>query len=57
MLAIERYKAGEASLGKATELAGLSVGDMRPTLERYGIKSNLESRTYLEALENLKKAW
>ena len=57
MLAIETYKNGEASLGKAAELAGLSVGDMMATLEQYGVKSNLEVEDYLEGLENLKKVW
>ena len=57
MLAIEKYKNGEASLGKAAELAGLSVGDMMTTLEQYGVKSNLEVEDYLEGLDNLKKAW
>ena len=57
MLAIERYKNGEASLGKAAELAGLSVGDMMTTLEQYGVKSNLEVEDYLEGLDNLKKVW
>ena len=57
MLAIEKYKNGEASLGKASELAGHSVGDMMATLEQYGIKSNLEVEDYLDGLENLKKVW
>ena len=57
MLAVEKYKNGEASLGKAAELAGLSVGDMMTTLEQYGVKSNLEVEDYLEGLDNLKKVW
>jgi len=57
MLAIEKYKNGEASLGKAAELAGLSVGDMMTNLEQYGVKSNLEVEDYLEGLDNLKKVW
>jgi len=57
MFAIEKYKNGEASLGKAAELAGLSVGDMMTTLEQYGVKSNLEVEDYLEGLDNLRKVW
>ena len=57
MLAIEKYKNGEASLGKAAELAGLSVGDMMTNLEQYGVKSNLEVEDYIEGLDNLKKVW
>ena len=57
MLAIDRYKNGQVSLGKAAELAGLSVGDMMTTLEEYGVKSNLEVEDYLEGLEKLRKIW
>ncbi len=57
MLAIERYKNGEASLGRAAEMAGLSVGQMMAVLARYGVKSNLEREDYLQGLENLKRAW
>jgi len=57
MLAIERYRKGEASLGKAAELAGLSVGRMITVLAEYGVQSNLETEDYLEGLKNLRKAW
>ena len=57
MLAIDKYKKGQASLGNAAELAGLSVGKMMTTLEEYGVKSNLEVDDYLQGLENLRKAW
>lgn len=55
MLAIEKYKKGEASLGKAAELAGLSVGQMITLLAEYGVPSNLETEDYLQGLENLRK--
>ena len=32
LLAVERYKAGDASLGKAAQVAGLSVGQMMTLL-------------------------
>ena len=57
MLAIEKYKTGEASLGKAAELAGLSVGQMITRLAEYGVQSNLEKEDYLQGLENLRKVW
>lgn len=57
MLAIEKYKKGEASLGKAAEIAGLSVGQMITMLAEYGVESNLEKEDYLKGLENLKKVW
>ncbi|HEY2934426.1 MAG TPA: UPF0175 family protein [Acidobacteriota bacterium] len=57
MLAMESYRNGEVSLGKAAELAGLSVGQMMTTLAEYGIKCNLEKEDYLAGLENLRKVW
>lgn len=57
MLAVERYKSGEASLGKAAELAGLPVGQVITLLAEYGVKSNLEKEDYLQGLGHLRKAW
>ena len=57
MLAIEKYKKGEASLGRAAELAGLTVGQMMTLLEEYGVESNLDKEDYLKGLENLRRVW
>ncbi len=57
MLAIEKYKSGEASLGRAAELAGLTIGQMMTLLAEYGVESNLEKEDYLKGLENLRRAW
>lgn len=57
MLAIEKHKKGQASLGKAAELAGLSVGQMITLLAEYGVPSNLETEDYLQGLEHLRKVW
>ncbi len=57
MLAIEKYKTGQASLGRAAELAGVSLGQMITLLAEYGVPSNLETEDYLEGLENLRKTW
>ena len=57
MLAIEKYKKSEASLGRAAELAGLTVGQMMTLLEEYGVESNLEKEDYLKGLENLRRVW
>lgn len=57
MLAIEKYKNGEASLGKAAELAGVPIGQMITVLAEYGVKSNLEKEDYLKGLEHLRRAW
>ena len=57
MLAVERYKKNQVSLGRAAELAGQNLGDMINTLAEYGVKSNLEKEDYLKGLENLRKVW
>lgn len=57
MLGIEKYKNGQASLGKAAEFAGLSVGRMITLLAEYGVPSNLETDDYLQGLEHLRKVW
>lgn len=57
MLAIENYRKGRASIGKAAELAGVSISEMISILADFGIKSNLNYDDYLEGLENIKKGW
>jgi len=42
VLALERYKKGEASLGKAAELAGVRVGEMMTILAEFGVESRVE---------------
>jgi predicted HTH domain antitoxin len=57
LLAVERYRKGEASLGKAAELAGLPVGQMMTILTEFGVESRIEKEDYLQGLENLAKVW
>jgi predicted HTH domain antitoxin len=57
LLAVEKYKKREASLGKAAEIAGLPIGRMVTLLADYGVESNLEKEDYLEGLQNLRKVW
>jgi predicted HTH domain antitoxin len=57
LLAVERYKKGDASLGKAARLAGLSVGQMMTLLADFGVESTIERDDYLEGLKNLTKVW
>ena len=57
LLAVERYKQGEASLGKAAELAGLPVGQMMTILTEFGVESRIEKEDYLQGLNNLAKVW
>jgi predicted HTH domain antitoxin len=56
-LAVERYKKGNASLGKAAQLAGLSVGQMMTLLAEFGVESRMEKDDYFEGLKNLANAW
>jgi predicted HTH domain antitoxin len=57
LLAVERYKKGEASLGKAAELAGLPVGQMMTILTEFGVESRIEDAEYLQSLHHLAKVW
>ena len=57
LLAVERYKSGEASLGRAAELAGVPVGQMMTILTEFGVESRLEKEDYLKGLKNLQKVW
>jgi predicted HTH domain antitoxin len=57
LLAIERYRKGEASLGRAAEMAGLPVGQMMTILAEFGIESRIEKDDYLQGLKNLARVW
>src|SRR2546425_6158048 len=57
LLAVERYKKGEASLGRAAELAGVPVGHMMTILTEFGVESRIQDEDYLQGLESLRKAW
>ena len=57
LLAVERYKKGEASLGRAAELAGLPLGRMMTILTEFGVESRIEKEDYLLGLENLANVW
>jgi predicted HTH domain antitoxin len=57
LLAVERYRSGEASLGKAAELAGLPVGQMMTILTEFCVESRIEKADYLQGLQYLAKVW
>ena len=57
LFAVERYKKGEASLGRAAELAGLPLGQMMTILTEFGVESRLEKEDYLQGIHNLRKVW
>ena len=57
LFAMERYKKGEASLGRAAELAGIPVGQMMTLLTEFGVQSRIEDGDYLQGLAAIRKAW
>lgn len=57
MLAIERYKAGEASLEKAARIAGLSISKTMDILKEHGVEANLEYEDYLKSLKTIRSIW
>ena len=57
LLAVERYRKGEASLGKAAEVAGLPVGQMMTLLGEFGVRSRIDREDYRQSLANLAKVW
>ena len=57
LFAVERYKKGVASLGRAAELAGVPLGQMMTILTEFGVESRLEKEDYLQGLKNLQRVW
>jgi len=57
LFAVEQYKKGEASLGKAAELAGVAVGQMMTILSDFGVESRIEDDDYRRGVEGLREAW
>jgi predicted HTH domain antitoxin len=57
LLALEKYRKGEASLGKAAEVAGLPVGQMMTLLGEFGVRTRIDQQDYRQSLENLAKVW
>ena len=57
LFAMERYKKGDASLGRAAELAGVPVGQMMTLLSEFGVQSRIEDEDYLQGLAAIRKVW
>jgi predicted HTH domain antitoxin len=57
LLAVEKYRKGESSLGKAAEVAGLPVGQMMTLLGEFGVRSRIDQEDYRQSLANLAKVW
>ena len=56
LFAMERYKKGDVSLGRAAELAGVPVGQMITLLSEFGVQSRIEDEDYLQGLAAIRKA-
>jgi len=54
---VEKYRKGEASLGKAAEVAGLPLGQMMTLLGEFGVQAKIDQEEYRQSLENLTKVW
>jgi predicted HTH domain antitoxin len=57
LLAVEKYRKGEASLGKAAKVAGLPVGQMITLLGEFGVQSRIDLEDYRQSLGNLARVW
>jgi predicted HTH domain antitoxin len=57
LLAVEKYRKGEASLGKAAQIAGLPVGQMMTLLGEFAVRVKIDQEDYRQSLENLAKVW
>lgn len=57
MLGVERYRQKKALLGKASELAGIPVGEMIEILADYGVTGNLDAEDYRQGLAHLREVW
>jgi predicted HTH domain antitoxin len=57
LLAVEKYKKGDASLGKAAAVAGLPLGQMMTLLGEFGVRSRIDTEDYRQSLANLAKVW
>ena len=57
MLAVERYRNGVASLGRAAEIAGVPIGQMMSILAEFAVESRIEQEDYLRGLEGLRRVW
>ena len=52
---LKNYSEGKISLGKASEIAGISISEMIDLLAKFGIKSSITYEDYLEGQKNAEK--
>lgn len=51
-LAMEQYRRGKISIGKAAQKAGLTISEMMDKLAEFGVKSPVTKEQYLLGLKN-----
>lgn len=54
-LAMEQYRKGKVSIGKAAQKAGLTISEMMDKLAEFGVKSPVTKEQYLLGLKNAEK--
>ena len=57
MLALEKYKSGEASIEKSARIAGVSISKMLDIMKEHNVAANLEEEDYFKSLKTIRKAW
>ncbi|MEK6907184.1 MAG: UPF0175 family protein [Nanoarchaeota archaeon] len=55
MIAIKLYKEKKISIGKASDIAGISISEMIDILSKFGLNSNLTLEDFKESLKIAKK--
>lgn len=55
--AVNKYREGKVSIGKAAEIAGISLWEMMDELKDRNIANPLNEADYEEGIKNLKKVW
>ena len=55
--AIEEYRKGKISIGKAAGKAGITLSEMMDKLAELGIKNKMTKEQYLEGLKNIEEIW
>ena len=56
-LAIQKYKEGKISLGRAAEIADMSLSNLIELFSNLGIESKIEKEDYLMGSKHLKKVF
>jgi len=55
--AVKQYQEGKISIGKAAQMAGITLWEIMDKLKEKNIPNPLGKEEYLEGLKNLEKVW